>query len=72
MPVIDHADATAHAQSQCWKGSSGHKTCRRVLQYCTLQWLYRVHGACALQSSSYKLISVPATKAIMEKYWTNH
>ena len=33
-PLFLHADETAYAQAQCWKGSSGHKQlCRRMLYY---------------------------------------
>ena len=42
-----------HAQAQCWKGSSGHKTAIPqsvvVLRYSG----YRARGVCALQSSSF-------------------
>ena len=55
-PLYLHADATAHAQAQCWKGSSGHKIALpqsvALLRYSG----YRARGVCALQSSSSAIV----------------
>ena len=56
--LLAYADTTAHAQAQCWKGSSNHKTALpqsvAILRYSGS----RVHGVCALQSSSSLLNSL--------------
>ena len=44
------AAATAHAQAQCWKRSSNHKT---ALKQSVAISGYRTRGVCALQSSSF-------------------
>ena len=47
------ADATVHAQAQCWKGLSSHKIAMPQSVAILLCYSgYRVRGVCALQSSS--------------------
>ena len=51
------ADATAHAQALCWKGSSHHETATYVPHSAAIlrKSGYMARGVCALQSSSYNM-----------------